>query len=260
MDGIQRIAKENDLIVIEDACQAWGAEWRNRKVGAIGNVGTFSFQSSKNITCGEGGIVVTNDRRLYELCWSYHNCGRVMDGAWYRHELLGSNSRMTEFQAEILLVQLARLDEHTRRRNENARYLSEKMSRIDGINPLERDPRVTNHAYHLFIFRYEADRFGGLPKDRFVEALRAEGIPCSTGYVPLYREQFMLNLAKDRFLAREYGEKADYSRVKLPVTEKACYENGVWFYQYMLLGTREDMDDIVDVVLKIQENAEDLAP
>jgi len=258
MDEIIRIAKENYLFVIEDACQAWGAEWRGRKVGAIGDLGAFSFQSSKNISCGEGGIIVTNDRRLYELCWSYHNCGRVMDGAWYQHDFPGTNSRMTEFQAAILLVQLTRLKKQTRLREENAYYLSDKLSKIDGIEPLKRDPRVTGHAYHLFIFRYEADKFEGLPKTRFIEALKAEGVPCSSGYVPLYKERFMLNLVNDQFLSRKYQKKIDYSRVRLPVTERACYEEAVWLFQYMLLGTREDMDDIVNAIWKIKENAKEL--
>ncbi len=258
MDGMGRIARRNDLFIIEDACQAWGAEWRKRRVGAIGDLGAFSFQSSKNITSGEGGIVVTNDRSLYELCWSYHNCGRVMEGPWYRHDLPGTNCRMTEFQAAILLVQLTRLEEQTKRRNRNARYLSEKLSKIEGVDPLKRDSRVTNHAYHLFIFRYDAEEFAGLPKNTFIEALRAEGIPCSPGYVPLYKEQFMLNLAEDRFLSEKYGKKVDYSHVKLPVTEKACYEEAVWLFQNMLLGTTEDMDDVVSAICKIKKNVEEL--
>ena len=259
MDPILRTAEKHDLFIVEDACQAWGAEWRGRKVGALGDMGTFSFQSSKNITSGEGGMVVTNDRKLYELCWSYHNCGRTVEGAWYQHDLLGANLRMTEFQAAILLVQLTRLEEQTKRRNENARYLSKRLSEINGVEPLKKDPRVTRHAYHLYIFKYDAEQFRGLPKDRFVQALRAEGIPCSGGYKPLYKEKFMLNLVNNRFLVREYGEKADYSRVMLPVTEKMCYDEAVWFYQYMLLGTKEDMDDIVDAIVKIQEHADEIA-
>lgn len=259
MDSILRTAEKHDLFIVEDACQAWGAEWRGRKVGALGDMGTFSFQSSKNITSGEGGIVVTNDRKLYELCWSYHNCGRTVEGAWYQHDLLGANLRMTEFQAAILLVQLTRLEEQTKRRNENARYLSKRLSEINGVEPLKKDPRVTRHAYHLYIFKYDAEQFRGLPKDRFVQALRAEGIPCSGGYKPLYKEKFMLNLVNNRFLVKEYGEKTDYSRVRLPVTEKMCYDEAVWFYQYMLLGTKEDMDDIVDAIVKIQEHADEIA-
>ena len=258
MDGIMKIAGKNNLRVIEDACQAWGAEWRGRRVGAIGDLGAFSFQSSKNITSGEGGFILTNDRKLWELSWSHHNCGRKVVGAWYQHDLLGFNYRMTEFQAAVLLVQLSRLDEQTQTRNENAMHLSEELSKIDGVEPLKRSAEITRHAYHLYIFKYGREEFGGLPRSKFIEALRAEGIPCSSGYVPLYKERFMLNLAQDPFLSQLYGKKADYSNVKLPATETACYEEGVWFFQNMLLGTKEDMDDIISAMAKIKQNTDEL--
>jgi len=258
MDGVLRIAERNDLIVVEDACQAWGAEWKGRRVGAIGDMGVFSFQSSKNITSGEGGIIVTNDRQLYELCWSYHNCGRIVEGAWYQHELLGFNYRMTEFQAAVLLAQLQRLDEQTAVRDQNALYLSRELSKIGGVEPLRGTEEVTRHAYHLYIFKYREEEFDGLPRSKFIEALRAEGIPCSAGYTPLYRQEAVLKMAQDPLFRQLYGNKADYSKVKLPVTEKACNDEGVWFYQYMLLGTKEDMDDIVNAIAKIKENTEEL--
>jgi len=258
MDSITKIVKKNDLTVIEDACQAWGAEWRGKRVGALGDLGAFSFQSSKNITCGEGGIVITNNRKLYELSWSYHNCGRTVGGAWYQHDLLGFNFRMTEFQAAILLVQLTRLDEQTRTRNENALYLSKELTRMKGVEPLKRGPEITRHSYHLYMFKYDKEEFEGLPRSKFLEALGAEGIPCSSGYVPLYKERFMLNLAQDQSLSKLYGGKIDYSKVKLPITERACYEEGVWLFQNMLLGTKEDMDDIVNAIVKIKENTKEL--
>ena len=258
MDSIIRIAQKNDLMTIEDACQSWGAEWKDRRVGAIGDLGAFSFQSSKNITSGEGGIITTSNRELYELCWSCHNCGRTIEGRRYEHELLGFNYRMTEFQAGVLLVQLSRLDEQTRTRSENASYLSEELSKISGVEPLQQCEGVTRHAYHLYMFKYNSEEFRGLPRSRFLEALRAEGIPCSPGYTPLHRHRSMLKLAQDPLLSQLYGKKVDYSTVELPVTERACNEESVWFYQNMLLGTREDMDDIVNAIAKIKENAEEL--
>jgi dTDP-4-amino-4,6-dideoxygalactose transaminase len=258
MDAIMDVARKHGLKVIEDAAQAHAAEWKGRKVGAIGDLGTFSFQSSKNITSGEGGIILTNDRNLYELAWSYHNCGRRKEEAWYRHFILGGNYRMTEFQAAILLAQLGRVEEQTKRRNENALYLSKRLSEIPGIRPLKRDPRVTSHAYHLYIFRYDAREFEGLPRERFIQALNAEGIPCSPGYTPLYRMPFFESIGRCPLSCPYHGRKIDYASLSLPVTERACNEEAVWLKQSIFLGTKEDMDDIVGAVWKIRENVEEL--
>jgi len=259
MDAILSIAKKNDLYVLEDACQAWGAEWRGRRVGAIGEMGAFSFQSSKNITSGEGGMIVTNDEDLYVKAWSLHNCGRLPQKAWYEHHLPGANYRMTEFQAAILLVQLRRFDEHTKRRIENAQYLDSKLSKIDGIKPLKNDERVTRHAYHLYIFRFNSEAFGGIPKSTFAKALQAEGIPASVGYSkPLYKEAYLEYFRECPLSCPYYGKVIDYSSVKLPVTERACHHEGMWLPQYVLLGSKNDMDDIVAAFEKIKENIDEL--
>jgi len=259
MDALSAIAEKNDLYILEDACQAWGSEWKGRRVGAIGDIGAFSFQSSKNITSGEGGIIVTNDDELYIKVWSLHNCGRLPEGRWYEHHLPGSNYRMTEFQAAILLVQLERYDEHIERRMSNARYLTAHLSRIDGIKPLRDDERVTRNSYHLYIFRFDPEAFGGASKAAFAEALRAEGIPVSVGYSrPLYREPYLDYFKRCPLSCPYYGRHMDYSRVKLPVAERASYREGLWLPQYVLLGSREDMDDIIAAFEKLRENVDEL--
>ncbi|KYH37981.1 MAG: hypothetical protein AYL29_001630 [Candidatus Bathyarchaeota archaeon B24] len=259
MDALTRIADKYGLSIIEDACQAWGSEWRGQRVGAIGALGAFSFQSSKNITSGEGGIIVTNDEELYQKAWSLHNCGRKLKGEWYMHYLPGGNFRMTEFQAAILLVQLSRYDEYLKRRMENAAYLDAKLSKIDGLRPMRRDERVTRCSYHLYIMRYDPEAFGGLPKNKLAEAMRAEGIPLSPGYSrPLYREPYLSYYAKCPLSCPYYGKKVDYSKLKLPVTERACYVEGVWLPQYVLLGSKDDMDDIVAAFEKIKDNINEL--
>lgn len=260
MDALLSIAKKNGLHIIEDACQAWGTEWKGRRVGAIGDIGAFSFQSSKNITSGEGGIIVTNNEELYVKAWSLHNCGRMPEKAWYEHYLPGANYRMTEFQAAVLLVQMERLDEQTERRMENARYLNSKLSKIDGVKPLKNDERVTRHAYHLYIFRIDPEAFGGLSKAAIARALQAEGIPASVGYSkPLYKEPYIEYFKRCPLSCPRYGKQIDYFSVKAPVAEKACYQEGLWFPQYVLLGSREDMDDIVAAFEKLKDNLEELA-
>ena len=258
MDRIMEIAEKHNLIVIEDCAQAHSAEWRGKRVGSIGDMGSFSFQASKNLCAGEGGIITTSDQELGDKCWSYHNCGRVKSGGWYDHRVLGSNFRMTGWQAAILLAQMERLDEQTQIRNRNGVYLSEKLSEIAGIRPNKRDERVTTHAYHLYIFGYEAEKFGGQPRSRFLQALNAEGIPCSSGYNPLYKHDlFKASIQKNPELYGCDADKADYSKLHLPVTERICDEEAVWLFQSMLLGTEEDMDDIVAAIGKIKENFAD---
>ena len=247
MDAILQIAQENGLKVIEDACQAWGAEWRGRRVGALGDLGAFSFQNGKNLTAGEGGALVTNDPGLYERVWSLHNVGRTFTGAWYQHERLGLNLRMTEWQGAVLLAQLERLEEHYPVRERNACYLCQGLAQIGGLSPLPDDTRVTRHARHLVILRYAAQFFGGHSRDEFVAALSAEGItPISQGYVALHRTPAIRQAMQTRF-------GIDPSEITLPCTDQAAAQT-LWLSQNALLGSQADMDDILAALEKIKHN------
>ncbi len=249
MDKILDIAKKYNLKVLEDAAQAHGAEWRRRKVGALGDMGIFSFQSSKNINAGEGGIILTNNEELAERTWSLMNVGRSKKGEWYMHYILSGNYRMTEFQAGILLVQMERIEELMKKREENAKYLTENLNKIEGVEVLTPDEGVTRHAYHLYIFKYKSSHFKGLPKMEFVKAMNAEGIPLKPGYtVPIYRIPAIADNLKDD----------QYKDLYLPETERACREEGVWLSQNVLLGTKEDMNDIILAIKKIQENVDEI--
>lgn len=251
MDGVLEVARKHNLVVIEDAAQAHAAEWKGTKVGAIGDMGCFSFQASKNLNAGEGGAVLTNNPHWADQVWSVHNVGRVRGGRWYEHHVLGSNFRMTEFQAAILLCQLQRLPEQTERRTRNAQKLTEMLSQIPGIRPPRPDPRVTRHAYHLYIFRYNKEAFAGKPREEFLKALNAEGIPCGSGYVPLYKERVFVNRPISNDLCQRSMLK-DYSQVYCPVCERACAEEAVWLPQSILLGDEQDMADIATAVAKVQ--------
>lgn len=254
LDALTAIAARHGLQVIEDAAQAHGAEWKGRRVGALGEVGSFSFQSSKNMTAGEGGALVSDSKELMDLCFSYYNCGRVRDGAWYEHRVLGSNMRMTAWSAAVLLAQFATIEQDMRVRDRNALYLDRRLCEIPGIRPLLVHPHVTRHARHLYIFRYDAEAFNHLPREKFLQALQAEGIPAYKGYAPLYREPLF---ALD---PREYPWIADrdYAGLHLPVCEHACNEEAVWLAQSVLLGTETDMEDIVRAVAKIHQNVAEL--
>jgi dTDP-4-amino-4,6-dideoxygalactose transaminase len=251
MDAIMAIAKRHNLIVIEDAAHAHGAEYKGRRVGSIGHMGSFSFQSSKNLTSGEGGIITVNDPELAARCRSIHNCGRRPGHAWYEHFVISANFRLGEIQGALLNSQLARLDDQCRRRMENGTYLTERLAKIPGIRPQTITPEATRHAFHLFCFRIDAKETG-IARHTFLKALAAEGIPNFCGYPqPLYRQPL--------FLDREFGPFAgcqgvDYSKTSCPNCEAICYDLGGWFEHRMLLGTREDMDDIVRAFEKVCAN------
>lgn len=260
LERLTDIARRHNLRIVEDAAQAHGAQWNGRGVGAIGDLGAFSFQASKNLNAGEGGIILTNDDELARTARSLANCGRSEDGVWYGHYRLAGNNRMTELQGALLLSQMTRLDEQTARRNDSGDYLTERLGQIDGIAPLSRPAYATRHGYHLYIFRYKSEAFGGAPKDRFIKALRAEGIPASPGYsIPLYKQPVFTEKKFGAYQHAAAGRDIDYGALHLPETERACFEEAVWFTQNVLLGSRDDMDDIVRAIAKIRERKNELA-
>ena len=251
MDAILSIAQKHSLAVIEDAAQAHAAAWRGKRVGALGDIGTFSFQASKNLNSGEGGMVISNSQDLADAAWSVVNIGRVRKGGWYEHQVYGSNFRLTEFQSAILRAQLTRLPEQTARRTESAKALRLRLTGIDGITLPVEDPRITCHAYHLFTFRYDPAYFGGRPCAQFLKALAAEGAPCSDGYIPLYREGLFVRNAAGLDKGCHEGRHIDYPSLFLPVCEQVCSDT-VWLEQTLLLSDPADMDDIATAINRIQ--------
>ncbi len=263
LDTILAAASGRQIPVIEDACQAHLAEWRGRKVGSVGTCGAFSFQASKNLNAGEGGALLTSDETLFERAYAFHNNGgrRSRRPEQAPHGHAGANLRLTEFQAAILSSQMTRLEEQQARRDANAAYLAAQLAAVDGLRPAALYPGVTRSAYHLFMMRYDAARFGGLPRARFLEALRAEGVPASGGYAPLTRDPDVVATLASPSFTRIYGKKAladRAARSACPVNDRLCDE-AVWLTQTMLLGTRQDMDDIVAAVRKVQAHGARLA-
>lgn len=261
VDRLGEIAEARDLFVIEDACHSWGSQWRGKGTGALGRCGVFSFQASKNISAAEGGIILTDDEALADTCRSYTNCGRGKDRPWYEHFVLGGNLRMTEFQAALLLAQLERLEEHTLRRQANARILDEGLRAIPGIRTIQNDERMTRRAYHMYCFRID-ETVLGVSRERFLKALEAEGVPASAGYPhPLYSNPlFQQDGDGPRFCPRScpyYGRKIDYTKVECPVCEQVC-RDACWIMHPVLLADEDAMTEIVGAVAKVTEHAEEL--
>jgi dTDP-4-amino-4,6-dideoxygalactose transaminase len=253
MDSIMAIARARNLTVIEDAAHAHGAVYRERPAGSIGHMATFSFQSSKNLTAGEGGIITTNDDELAESCRSIQNCGRVPDGVWYEHHVISGNYRLGELQGAVLNCQLDRLPEQTRTRDRNGQYLSSRLAALPGIYPQTRPAGCTRHSYHLFALRIDAGGFGA-PRAAVLRALEAEGIPCSAGYgFSLPRQPLFQNKAFGPFLPGA-AARLDYGQVRCPNSDLICSDQGIWLGQNMLLGSREDVEDIARAFEKVHEH------
>jgi dTDP-4-amino-4,6-dideoxygalactose transaminase len=250
LEAIMRIAERRHLVVIEDAAHAHGALYVDRPAGSVGHLGAFSFQSSKNLTCGEGGIVITSDDQLAAACRSIHNCGRLEGGLWYEHHLMSGNYRLGEFQGAILNAQLDRLEAQTQTRERNGRYLAAQLGRLPGIYPQKRTAQCARHSFHLFLFRIDAAAFGA-PRAAVLQALQAEGIPVCAGYaLPLYRQPLFLNKAFGPYLPQA-AARLDYGKVHCPNCEILCAQQGAWLEQNLLLGTPADMDDIVRAFQKV---------
>lgn len=259
LDAFTELARRYHLTLIEDAAQAHGGRYGERGLGSVGDFGCFSFQASKNLNAGEGGILLTNDPGAAERAESLHNCGRLPGKP--HHENLGSNHRMTEWQGAVLRAQMTRLDEQTDCRDANGLYLNARLGEIPGIRPLSRGPVPVRHPYHLYICRYDADSFDGLPRARFLDAVRAEGIPVYGGYpIPLYEQPFIREKQLAPYTAAIAGYDADpaANAARCPATERACKEEAVWLTQTVLLGDRTDMDDIVRAFAKVYEHRKSL--
>jgi dTDP-4-amino-4,6-dideoxygalactose transaminase len=255
LDRIMEIAKKHDLRVLEDAAHAHGSEWRGRRIGAIGNMGSFSFQSEKCMVSGDGGILVTDDEELAQRCRSIRQFGG------YGATCIGSNYRMTEFQAAILNVQMGRLDDQISLRRENADVLSSGIAEIEGIKPLELDERITHWSVYRYGLRYDSDAFMGVDKMRFAEALEAEcGVRPGGVYEPLQRCPVFAERKfgpLERILScKEYGGPVDYKNVRCPRSEQPH----PWFGidHAVLMGTKEDMDDVIAAMRKIKEHVREL--
>ena len=262
MDSINAVANKHKLAIVEDACQAWLAEYKGRKCGTIGDLGCFSFQESKHIPAGEGGAITSMSQELIDKCNSYHNCGRACgtnkgNGSFTR----GNNYRMTQAQAVILSQQFDKLVKQTAIRRANADYLSANLGQIPGITPV-RLPENSRAAWHLYSFRYDSAHFDGLSRDKFARAMAAEGVPCGS----VYHEQYFDGLLDEAIASR--GFKRLWSPERLKAYRESFHElkgnkqvcnTTVSMTQNMLLGDRRDMDDILEAIRKIQTQSTALA-
>jgi perosamine synthetase len=260
MDKILAIAKKHNLVVIEDVCQAHMGEWSGRKLGTIGDLGCFSFQEGKSLSGGEGGAVTGNDENVMQRVDAYTNNGR--NPYSNRGSFAGSNYRMTPFVAANLLGQIRRLEIQSRLRDENAAYLEKLLENIEGVRPTKKYQGQTRRAYYEYQLIYEKEHFNGLPKNRFRQAMRAEGISFGNGidssvHLDPSIEAYLNLRAFNRVFTKERLEK--YRREnQCPVNEMIGRETGISLEQRVFLGSKKDMEDIVSAIIKIQKHSSEL--
>jgi perosamine synthetase len=259
MDEITAIAKNHNLKVIEDCAQAPGGIYKGRYVGTMGDCGIFSFQETKNIMTGEGGMLITNDEGITEIARMVRNHGEVIlesqKQRTYRSDILGWGYRMTELEAALGIEQLKKLDKLNSQRIALANYLSESLTPIDGLIPPVVYPYV-KHVYYSYPLKYDEDKIG-IPRELFIKALTAEGIPFGAGYVrplylnPIYHEN-------KPFIYDYFGKDISYDKGICPVTEGLHERKLVSTPVCRPPATLKDMEDVVKAVRKVINNKDEL--
>jgi dTDP-4-amino-4,6-dideoxygalactose transaminase len=265
MDTIIEIAKAHNLFVIEDCAQSPGAEYKGKKTGTFGDLGAFSFQRTKNMTTGEGGMIITDDKQLAHRCRLVRNHGEAFSMGQKREYLanvLGWNYRMTEMEAAIGIEQLKKLDIFNQIRVRNSHFLTKGLTGIDGITPAY-EASYVKHVYSTYALQYN-EQITGIPKPLFIKALIAEGIPIWNGYPhplyknPIFKEKIVHGTQGCPFSCSFYKGTVDYVGIRCPVTEDLC--NSVFGFSVIRPpSSLEDMDDIITAVKKILSHKDEFA-
>lgn len=258
MERIMALAKKHNLYVIEDACQANFAHYQGKQVGTIGDLGCFSFQASKQISCGEGGAVIGNDEALMDKVYTVQNHGTDRKG---KNVTIGPKYRMNEFEGAILMGQLSGAKERFQLRNENAAYLSAKLKGFPGLIPQKQYPGTESSGYYLYAMSYQKEHFNNADRSKFLKAIAAEGVSMSPYIKGLQTESWVEHILG----LKTYQTMYSASRIKeyraglvLPNCELVGEEMVVLNGSGQLLGSRADMDDIINAIMKVYENRDQL--
>ena len=271
IERIVEIAEKNNIFVLEDCAHQHGSRFKGRHVGTFGNAGSFSLQNSKVLTCGEGGIMITNDDDLALKLEALRNCGRKpeemleveSDFTKYSDDgdlIQSGNYRITEFQAAVLLSQFNRLPEQLEKRDINAQHLNKKLESIDGITPMLRRNGTNLQSYFNFAFKYDKQFFKEIDVNLFRRALSAElGLEFGASYEPLNNCSLYRPLTKKRHKINEnYFRMLDPSRYNLPISKKIFEEESVTVHHSFLLDKKDNCEKMIEAITKIKDNIEEL--
>src|SRR6204780_682079 len=261
LDILVPLAAKHGIKIVEDCAHAHGGSWRGKGAGSIGDVGAFSFQSSKLMTCGEGGAVITNNLEYFERVQTYINAGRRSVTDEFHHRFIGFNYRLGEFQAAVLGAQLDRLSAQAKKPPDKMEYFESRLAGTAGIGLLKPEPRITRLAPYGYVLKYFADRAKDIPRAAFVAALQLEGIPCAgLFYEPVYKSSLFPVDSRD-FPALSWGREnvLDLRNMySCPESDRAAYHEAIWFPHQHFLGSSEDIDSLADGIHKVLANLEEL--
>lgn len=257
MDAIMDIAERHNLVVVEDCAHAHGARWRGQGAGTIGHFGSFSLQSSKTLTSGEGGVLICRTQELADKAASVINCGRP-PGETGPVTILGANFRMSELQSALAAVGLERFPAQARQREEMAAYMDEALSEVPGVRVLQRDPRHTTRSFYRYIFAVDPAVFG-MAHDVVCHALEAEGIPCWEGYEAMHHYELFQPQLSRLPVPSHFPEYFRFGEMDLPEAERACQQEAVWLDEAIFRAGKQGVDDAVAALKKIYDQREELA-
>lgn len=245
MDALRVVAEKHHLLLLEDCAHAQGSSWKGVLCGALGHASAFSFQTGKVLTGGEGGMILTSDDEQYVRSWRYHHSGRAPAGVDRNslggQVLMGGNGRMAEWQAAVLNAQMDRLEEQRLLRTANQQKATERIRHLPGVIVPPEDERITSLSGFRYTFRYTGGR------DAFVEALRAEGIPCGKGCVPVHRMGFLNDPAFEKMTGRRFAPN-----IVLPNTERLSQE-AVWIPGEVFLADDEAIECVAEAIRKVAD-------
>ena len=262
MDAIMALAEKYNLVVIEDCAHAHGAKWRGMGAGTIGHFGSFSLQSSKTLTSGEGGILLCKSAEHAALAASIIDCGRkhALGGGGEDPNGLGvqgGNFRMSELQSAMALVGIERFPAQAKQREEMADYMDESLSEVPGIRLLKRNPRHTTRSFYRYIFAVDPEAFG-MEHELLCGALDAEGIECWTGYEAMHNYELFQPQKSKLAVPNAFPEYFDFKKMNLPEAARACEHEAVWLDEAIFREGPKGVDDAVAAIRKIQANAKEL--
>jgi dTDP-4-amino-4,6-dideoxygalactose transaminase len=257
MDRLVEIAERHDLAIVEDCAHAHGQRWRETGAGCFGAFGSFSHQSSKILTSGEGGSLLTSDETLARRAHSIVDCGRAKDPD-EKEYTFGANYRLGELHAALLVVAMQRFPAQQEERAANGKRFERAVAKVPGVRVMPVDERVTRWSFYNYLVAIDPDAFAGRTNEIVCAAMEAEGVPAEVQYPPMSRYELFQPSLSRLPVAVEFADRLDPARMSFPVAEAAGLRESVYFMENVFRDGERGVDLAVEALAKIQTNADEL--